>query len=143
MTAEHQGRVCRVPFPMLLDSTHITFGLVTVGVYDRRWKAEMSVFNGREPDSNRADLDLGALDSVCGRISLLANERLTVQASAAHLNEAEAGLVQQPRIDVNRATQCCRKHAGRDGGSMAPRYAGRVAPGVGVFVSLRPSRHVM
>ena len=42
-----------------LDSTHITFGLVTTGVYGARWKAEMSAFNGREPDENRADLDLG------------------------------------------------------------------------------------
>ena len=44
-----------------LDSTHVTFGLVTVGIYDRRWKAEMSAFNGREPDESRVDLDLGAL----------------------------------------------------------------------------------
>jgi hypothetical protein len=227
-----------------LDSTHITFGLVTVGLYDRRWKAEISVFNGREPDTNRADLDLGALDSVAGRISLLANERLTMQVSAGHLNEAEAGLMQQPRIDVNRATVSATLHTalgekrtwantfayGANGereiipggifdatthailvesslasgsqtwfgrvevvgkpahdlhaheygtrvfavgklqlgyeyqlsdwkgltsgvgatitasvlpAELAPRYAGRVAPGVGVFVSVRPSRHEM
>ena len=38
-----------------IDATHITFGLVTTGIYDRRWKAEVSVFNGREPDEDRAD----------------------------------------------------------------------------------------
>ena len=47
-----------------LDSMHISFGLVTAGVYDRKWRVEMSVFNGREPDENRADLDLAALDSI-------------------------------------------------------------------------------
>ena len=36
-----------------LDATHITFGVVTAGVYANRWKAEASVFNGREPDENR------------------------------------------------------------------------------------------
>jgi hypothetical protein len=28
-------------------------------------------------------------------------------------------------------------------GSLAPRYSGRVAPGLGVFVTVRPSRHGM
>lgn len=36
-----------------LDSTHITFGVVTAGISSERWKAEASVFNGREPDEER------------------------------------------------------------------------------------------
>ena len=55
-----------------IDSSHITFGLVTTGVYDRRWKAEASLFNAREPDEERADLDLGPLDSVSGRLTFMA-----------------------------------------------------------------------
>ena len=43
-----------------LDSTHISFGLVTAGLSSARWKGEVSVFNAREPDEHRADLDLGA-----------------------------------------------------------------------------------
>ena len=58
-----------------LDSTHIAFGVVTAGVYHRRWKAEISVFNGREPDASRADLDLGPLDSVSGRVAAADGER--------------------------------------------------------------------
>ena len=54
-----------------LDSTHTTFGLVTVGLHNQRWKAEMSAFNGREPDESRVDLDLGAFDSFAGRVSWL------------------------------------------------------------------------
>ena len=73
-----------------IDSTHITFGLVTTGIYDRRWKAEVSVFNGREPDEDRADLDLGPLDSVSGRVTFLPTNQLALQVSAGHLREAEA-----------------------------------------------------
>ena len=36
-----------------LDSSHISFGVMTGGMYGRRWKAEASIFNGREPDDGR------------------------------------------------------------------------------------------
>jgi len=87
-----------------LDSTHITFGVVTAGVYDHRWKMEMSVFNGREPDENRSDLDLAALDSVSGRITFMPNERLALQVSAGHLNDAHAEFAPTPPSDVDRVT---------------------------------------
>ena len=93
-----------------MDSTHITYGLVTGGVYDKRWKAEMSVFNGREPDDRRWDLDLGPLDSVSGRLSLLPTPRLALQVSAAHLREAEPDLASGPRQDVTRATASAAYH---------------------------------
>jgi hypothetical protein len=93
-----------------LDSTHITFGLVTAGVYDARWKAELSVFNGREPDADRADLDLGSLDSVSGRVWLLPSDHLAVQVSAAHLREAEAEFASQPRRDLARVTASATYH---------------------------------
>ena len=93
-----------------LDSTHITFGLVTTGVYDRRWKAEVSVFNGREPDENRADLDLGPLDSYSGRLSFLPTDRLALQVSAGHLREAEQEFAPLPRSDVDRLTASATYH---------------------------------
>ena len=93
-----------------LDSSHITFGLITTGVYDKRWKAEMSIFNGREPDDDRADFDLGALDSISGRLSFLPTPRLAVQVSAAHLNEAEANFAPQPRSDLDRVTASATYH---------------------------------
>jgi hypothetical protein len=64
-----------------VDSTHITFGVVTAGVYNSRWKAEASIFNGREPDENRYDLDFGPLDSVSGRVSLMAAPSVALQVS--------------------------------------------------------------
>ena len=51
-----------------LDSTHVVFGVVTLGVHNQRWKVEASVFNGREPDESRVDLDVARFDSVAGRV---------------------------------------------------------------------------
>jgi hypothetical protein len=93
-----------------LDATHITFGVVTAGVYGKRWKAEGSVFNGREPDEHRVDFDFGALDSWSGRAWFLPTARWALQASAGHLTEAEAGHDQGPRVDVDRVTASATYH---------------------------------
>jgi hypothetical protein len=93
-----------------LDSSHIAFGVITTGLYDRKWKAEVSVFNGREPDADRADLDLAALDSVSGRLTIMPTARLVLQASAGHLTEAEAEFAPQPRSDLTRATASATYH---------------------------------
>ena len=71
-----------------LDSTHVVFGVVTVGAHNQRWKVEGSAFNGRAPDESRVDLDLGAFDSVAARLSFLPTDRLALQVSAARLREA-------------------------------------------------------
>ena len=93
-----------------LDSSHVTFGLVTAGVYDDRWKAEMSVFNGREPDANRADLDLGPLDSISGRLTLLPASSVALQISAGHLEGAEAEPTPDVVHDVDRITASVTYH---------------------------------
>lgn len=93
-----------------LDATHISFGVVTAGVFGRRWKAEASVFNGREPDQRRYDLDLAALDSFSGRVWFLPNERWAFQVSSGHLNEAEQHHLDEPRTDVNRTTASVTYH---------------------------------
>jgi hypothetical protein len=93
-----------------LDASHITFGVVTTGVFTRRWKAEGSLFNGREPDENRWDLDLAALDSFSGRVSFAPSDDFVLQVSAGHLNEAEAGEGGLPRVDVDRVTASVTYH---------------------------------
>jgi hypothetical protein len=93
-----------------LDSTHITFGVVTTGIYAKRWKTEMSVFNGREPDEHRADFDFGKLDSISGRLWYLPAERWAMEVSAGHLNEAEAEFPPEPRADVDRVTASVSYH---------------------------------
>ena len=100
-----------------LDASHITFGVVTTGVFTSRWKAEASIFNGREPDEDRWDLDLAALDSVAGRISFAPTDNLAVQVSGGHLNEAEAGHDTPGRVDVNRVTASVTHHRGAGTGT--------------------------
>jgi hypothetical protein len=93
-----------------LDATHITFGVVTAGVFTSRWKAEASVFNGREPDEDRWDVDLAALDSFSGRLSFAPTDALVLQVSAGHLNDAEAGEGTLPNADVDRVTASLTYH---------------------------------
>jgi hypothetical protein len=93
-----------------LDSTHITFGVVTAGVFGRRWKAEASIFNGREPDEHRTNLDFGKLDSTSARVWFLPNANWSIQASVGKLTEAEASDDSPERIDVRRATASATYH---------------------------------
>ena len=93
-----------------LDSTHITFGVVTAAVYRSKWKVEASVFNGREPDEKRTSIDVAALDSISGRLWFLPSPRVALQVSAGHLKEAEPGDAEATRIDVNRLTASATYH---------------------------------
>ena len=70
-----------------LESTP-TFGVVTLGIHNQRWKLETSAFNGREPDNSRVDFDLGSFDSLAARVSFLPTERLALQLSTARLRSA-------------------------------------------------------
>lgn len=94
-----------------LDSTHITYGVVTTGFFGKKWKAEGSVFNGREPDEHRWDLDLGAMDSFSGRLTLAPTPSLALQVSAGRLEESEEGIGEHPeRTDVARVTASATYH---------------------------------
>lgn len=73
-----------------LDSTHITFGVVTAGVVLGDWKLEASQFRGREPDQDRYDIETGNLDSTSARISWNPTEHLSLQASWADIQSPEA-----------------------------------------------------
>lgn len=92
------------------DSTHISFGVVTAGLFGRQWKLEGSIFNGREPDENRYDLDLDPLDSYSGRLSILPNDRWALQASIGRLKEAEPARNGRPTRDVRRPTASATYH---------------------------------
>ena len=71
------------------DSTHISYGVITAAVDHGPWVFEGSVFNGREPDQNRWDVELGRLDSVSGRIWFRPNAKWEFQASTGHLVDPE------------------------------------------------------
>jgi hypothetical protein len=72
-----------------LDSTHITFGVVTLGYVQGPFKLEASRFRGREPDEDRYDIETGALDSNAVRLSWNPNQRLALQISWADLESPE------------------------------------------------------
>src|SRR2546425_4481047 len=74
------------------DGTHITFGVLTAGVFTRTTKLEASVFNGREPDENRTNFDYAgrALDSYSARLSVNPGARWGLSARYAYLKSPEA-----------------------------------------------------
>ena len=82
------------------DSTHISFGVLTAAVDHGRWRAEASVFNGREPDEHRWDFDFGRLDSVSGRLWFRPAPEWELQVSTGHLKDPE----QLEPGDVERST---------------------------------------
>ncbi len=73
------------------DATHISFGVVTAGVYTGRVKLEGSVFNGREPDDVRTNIDWrGArLDSRAARATVNPTAQLSLSTSMGWLRDAE------------------------------------------------------
>lgn len=87
-----------------LDSTHITFGVVTAGLSGARWRAEASAFNGREPDEARHGFDLAPLDSVAARLTLRPRATLALQLSAGRLESAEQEFASGPHYDITRMT---------------------------------------
>ena len=73
-----------------LDSTHITFGVVTAGYVQGDWKVEASRFRGREPNEKRFDIESGALDSIAARISWNPSANWSAQVSWADIKSPEA-----------------------------------------------------
>jgi hypothetical protein len=71
------------------DSTHVTFGVVTLGWVWRDFKIEGSTFKGREPDDQRYDFDEPKLDSFSDRISWNPTKNLAFQVSHGYLHSPE------------------------------------------------------
>ena len=73
------------------DGTHITFGVLTTGVFARSVKLEASWFNGREPDENRTNFDYAGrrLDSYSGRLTVNPGSRWSLSAWYAYLKSPE------------------------------------------------------
>jgi hypothetical protein len=72
-----------------LDSTHITFGVLTAGLVHDRLKVEVSRFDGREPDQHRWNIETGPLDSTSVRMSWNPTRTLALQGSWGHFEEPE------------------------------------------------------
>jgi hypothetical protein len=83
------------------DSTHITFGVVTVGMVWRDFKIEGSNFTGREPNEVRYDFDEPKMDSFSGRLSWNPTKNLALQVSHGYIRSPES---LEPAVDQHRTT---------------------------------------
>ena len=109
-----------------LDSTHITYGVATLGLVHGGFKLETSVFRGREPDEKRADIETGKLDSSSVRLSWNPARDWALQVSRGRIKSPEA---LHPEIDVARTTASAIYH--RDFGAVKTQTTlawGRNAP---------------
>jgi hypothetical protein len=82
-----------------LDSTHITFGVVTAGIVFGDVKLEASRFDAREPDQHRWNIETGPLDSTAVRISWNPTRTLALQGSCGHFTDPEQ---LEPGVDQKR-----------------------------------------
>jgi hypothetical protein len=96
-----------------LDSTHISFGVLTGGIVLDRLKLEVSRFNAREPDQHRWNIETGPLDSTSVRVSWNPTSTLSLQGSWAHFKDPEQ---LEPGVDQKRL-------------SASALYAREIAPG--------------
>jgi hypothetical protein len=96
-----------------LDSTHISFGVLTVGIVLDRVKLEVSRFNGREPDQHRWNIETGPLDSTAIRVSWNPTRTLALEGSWGHFIDPEQ---LEPGVDQKRL-------------SASLLYAREIAPG--------------
>ena len=90
----HRASAMNDPLPPIghhwQDSTHISFGVFTAGLYNHWVKLEGSLFHGREPDEDRWNFDFGALDSYSGRLSLNPTQETSFQVSYGYVKSPEA-----------------------------------------------------
>ncbi len=92
----HRPSAASDPFAPLAhhwqDATHISFGVLTAGLFTHRVKVEGSLFNGREPDEDRYDFDYSgrSLDSYSGRLTVNPTPNWSLSGSYAFLKSPDA-----------------------------------------------------
>lgn len=71
------------------DSTHIANNVVTAGFTWDKVRLEASGFRGREPNENRWNIDMGAMDSWSSRLSVFPSRNWMAQVSGGRLKRPE------------------------------------------------------
>ena len=133
----HRASAAGIPFAPLghhtFDSTHIAFGVATVGVDRGRVAVEASAFNGREPDQRRWDMDFGRMDSVSGRLWFRPSANWDLQVSSGRLVDPE----QLHAGNVIRTTASASYLAGTDANRLA------LSVGAGMNATDEVTRHAL
>ena len=84
-----------------LDSSHVTFGVATLGYIWRDLKLEGSAFRGREPNQYRWDIEKPDFDSFSTRLSFNPSRDWALQVSYGHIVSPEQ---LTPDVNQNRLT---------------------------------------
>jgi hypothetical protein len=84
------------------DSTHITYGVATLGLATRKFQLEGSIFTGREPDEDRWNIEKPRFDSWSVRATWNPSPKWAAQVSHGHLKNPE--FLIHPGEDERRTT---------------------------------------
>lgn len=87
------------------DATHISFGVLSAGVFTHSLKLEGSVFNSREPDQHRFNFDPPRLDSYSGRVTWNPEKQWSLTAGYGVLKSLES--LPPPNPCTVRRHRCC------------------------------------
>ena len=83
------------------DATHVSFGVITGGLFTRTVQVEASVFNGREPDQRRWNFDPIKLDSYSSRLTVNPRAAWSFSAGYGYMKSPEA---LHPMMSMHRLT---------------------------------------
>lgn len=72
------------------DATHVSFGVLSAGIFTHSLKLEGSLFNGREPDQNRFNFEPIRLDSYSGRLTYNPTANWSFTGGYGYLESPEA-----------------------------------------------------
>ncbi len=103
-----------------LDSTHVTFGVATLGWIHDGWKLEASRFTGREPDQHRFNFDPMRFDSTSLRLTYNPDANWSLQLSQGFLKSPEQ---LTPNQNENRVTASATWYRQFDFGALAATLA--------------------
>lgn len=90
-----------------LDSTHITFGVATLGYVWKQFKIDGSIFTGREPDEQRWNFDHPRFDSYSARLTYNPTKAWSMQVSYGNIHSPEE---LTPEVNVERVTASVSYH---------------------------------
>ncbi|MEO8662725.1 MAG: hypothetical protein ABI693_29965 [Bryobacteraceae bacterium] len=100
----HRASAMEIPQATLAhhwqDSTHIANNVLTAGVSWDKVRIEASGFHGREPNENRWNIDMGAMNSWSSRLSIFPSKTWMAQVSGGRLKNPE----ESHPDDVDRVT---------------------------------------
>jgi hypothetical protein len=83
------------------DATHVTFGVLTAGLFTKRAQIEGSYFNSRDPDQHRWNFDRIKLDSYSARVTVNPAAAWSFSAGYGYLKSHE---VFDPKESMHRVT---------------------------------------